>query len=43
MAGLSLLWRNSMINYLIWQNVLPILELEIETDCILDAYTGLAI
>lgn len=25
------------------QNVLPILELEIETDCILDALTGLAI
>ena len=25
------------------QNVLPILELEIETDCILDATTGLAI
>ena len=25
------------------QDVLPIIELEIETDCILDAYTGLAI
>ena len=43
MAALLPLWRNSMSNYLIWQNVNPILELEIETDAILDASTGLAI
>lgn len=43
MAGLLPLWRNNMRNYLIWQDVNPILELEIETDCILDASTGLAI
>ena len=43
MAGLSLLWRNSMSDYLIWQDNSLVVELELETDCILDALTGLAI
>lgn len=43
MAGLLPLQRNSMSNYLIWQDIAPILELEIGTDAILDASTGLAI
>ena len=41
MAGLSLLWRNSMSDYLIWQD--NSLVVELETDCILDALMGLAI
>lgn len=41
MAGLSLLWRNSMSDYLVWHDIYPVVKLE--TDSILDASTGLAI